>query len=406
MNIFRVLSSGKHRFREEFVSAFLAYLLSPKMDHGLGARLLIDLLQQIALKHQNPDVKKVAEQFDERLRDSLFDGEDSQIKVELEFPVKIQNSKRAFIDIVIRYQEWYIMIENKISLSSQTTDQVYHQYTGLKRELKERNIPDNKVLVIYLVPGIPGQSGWSVSEDCAEELTFKMEENDIASLVTWQPICDTDDLSIVGILREMLFQESRGNISPMTYDVRQAILSFIDFILGEFQGYPYDRTTSRVTANTQKVSKLLKSSEDIFVGLRYGMAGIIRRAWKNQHFSNERLAVKEENPHSWQYLSLKEFKILVTWAMDPEHAPLTGVRWKGRPFWTNMLYLVAKSAGSDIYIGIKGGKNALEAMNINDIKQRQSWEIRKSKKNSQWLSGKIFCNILESKGIQYESLEE
>lgn len=34
MNIFRTLALGKHTFREEFVTAFLAYLLSLRMDHG------------------------------------------------------------------------------------------------------------------------------------------------------------------------------------------------------------------------------------------------------------------------------------------------------------------------------------------------------------------------------------
>ena len=51
MNIFRTIASGKHAFREEFVSAFLAYLLSPKMDHGLGFTVLSRLLTHVAEKN-------------------------------------------------------------------------------------------------------------------------------------------------------------------------------------------------------------------------------------------------------------------------------------------------------------------------------------------------------------------
>ena len=46
MNLFRVIASGKHSFREEFVSAFFAYLLSPTMDHGLGARFFATLVNE------------------------------------------------------------------------------------------------------------------------------------------------------------------------------------------------------------------------------------------------------------------------------------------------------------------------------------------------------------------------
>lgn len=35
MNLFKVFAFGKRRMREEFISAFLAWLLSPEMDHGL-----------------------------------------------------------------------------------------------------------------------------------------------------------------------------------------------------------------------------------------------------------------------------------------------------------------------------------------------------------------------------------
>ena len=47
MNLFGVIASGKHSFREEYVSAFFAYLLSPTMDHGLGTKLLSVLTKQI-----------------------------------------------------------------------------------------------------------------------------------------------------------------------------------------------------------------------------------------------------------------------------------------------------------------------------------------------------------------------
>jgi hypothetical protein len=59
MNLFRTIASGKQAFREEFVSAFLAYLLSHKMDHGLGFIFLSKLLVEICLKTSGRSVKRI-----------------------------------------------------------------------------------------------------------------------------------------------------------------------------------------------------------------------------------------------------------------------------------------------------------------------------------------------------------
>jgi hypothetical protein len=44
MNIFKILASGDGNIKEPNLSAFLAYLLNPKGDHGLGASFLEKVL--------------------------------------------------------------------------------------------------------------------------------------------------------------------------------------------------------------------------------------------------------------------------------------------------------------------------------------------------------------------------
>ncbi len=46
MNIFKILYSGNDKVREISVSAFLAYLLNPKADHGLNDSFLKLLIQK------------------------------------------------------------------------------------------------------------------------------------------------------------------------------------------------------------------------------------------------------------------------------------------------------------------------------------------------------------------------
>lgn len=197
-------------------------------------------------------------------------------------------------------------------------------------------------------------------------------------------------MSIVGILRKLLHNEALGNISPMSYDVRQTLLAFIDFILGEFQGYPYDKTTSPLKLDKLKVSELLKSTKDFYVGIQYGMAGVITKAWKNTQFLSQELSVSED-PRGWQYLPLKDFKILTEWALNPEAKNLSGVEWNGKPFATRYLYLVAKSAGSEIFIGIQGGLEALRRMSEGEIRGRKFGRLVVAKRAGSGFLALIFA---------------
>jgi len=177
----------------------------------------------------------------------------------------------------------------------------------------------------------------------------------------------------------------------------------IDFSIGGFQGFPYDRATAKSGATDKiRVSEILKRNDEIFVGIQYGLGGTISRAWKNKDFLNQNLNVTEDANLGWQYLSLNNFKIISQWAMDPYNHSLDGIDWKGKPFGTENIYRVAKSAGKGIYIGVKGGIDKLKSMGVEEVKNRQVWEIRTEKKNAHWFSGDEFCSALEDKGVFYD----
>ena len=89
---------GKHAFREEFVSAFLAYLLSTKMDHGLNFTFLSKLLSRIAEQGNAASLKDLSEHFKCRLWENIFDENEGLPLVEPEF-----RYPGGFIDIVIKY---------------------------------------------------------------------------------------------------------------------------------------------------------------------------------------------------------------------------------------------------------------------------------------------------------------
>jgi hypothetical protein len=404
MNIFRVLASGRFPMREEVVSAYLAYLLSPKMDHGLGSAMLATLLREISRHNRVTTLEGVVRQLDHWLRDDLFGDAAGSVGVELELAYPSGTSV-GFIDVVIRCGEWFIAIENKIALASATQGQLRSQYTGLRQVLEQRGLAGHRVLMVYLVPAVRNGEGWSLAQSAQEELAFERVSGDEAVLVTWQP-SQEHAVSFIEMLRGVLGRESRGEMPPLSYDIRQSLLAFIDFALGEFQGYPYERAVvgSRET-NQRRAGDLLQTNETLFVGIQYGMAGVLRRAWRKPDFVNEHLPVSE-TPRGWQYLPLQDFKILAAWAMHPETQSLAGIVWNGKPFSTQQLYLVATSAGEGIFVGMRGGLDALKRLTPDVLRQSRTWEIDVQRRSSQWFSGAEFCAVLESKGVTYSRPED
>jgi len=409
MNIFRTLASGKNSFREEFVSAFIAYLFSPKMDHGLNFLVLSRLLVSISEKNQAASLRALADTLRCRLWESIFEEAAPQPVVELEFPY---GGGKGYIDVVIRCDNWFIIIENKIAAGSKTDGQVKDQYEGFRDALRAKDplFDNSRVLVVYLVPALHGVDGWSVPEGFHKEMDkVVLRPGDEKVLVTWQTVKSPDEepVSLVSVLRSILQDDANGSISPIGSDVRHAMLSLIDFALGEFQGYHYPKAATNKNGEPKEaVADILGREGEWFVGIKAGKAGAIESAWRNPAFLSYELTVTKDSLRGWQYLPLADFQRLVRWALNPETESLAGFKWEGKPFFTPLLYKVAKLSKSDLWIGMKGGKAALAAMSPDEIVNRSGWEMATERKSSQWFSGAEFCALLDEKGIAFESKPE
>jgi hypothetical protein len=405
MNIFRVIASGKPSFREEFVSAFFAYLISPTMDHGLGTKFLTILTKQIGERIGNRDLQVLASEFSERLRDDFFNSENSQIEVDLEFAYTLTN-KKGFVDIIVRYKDWYFLIENKILHTSKTDGQLQDQYVGVKARLEQQGEQQHRIVQIYLVPAILGQSGWMASQAFSEELQqVEYRKGDCGCIVYWQPPDDSNDLSIVGIIRNILQADMAGCISPLSYDIKQSLKSFIDFSLGEFSGYEYSKKTGASPIERLPVTRILEMDEDIYIGIQYGLGGLLEKAWRRPAFIKSGLLAVSDIPKGWQYLQLDIFKRFCLWAVNPDKTELSNMKWQGKPFGTVNLYRVAKTAGNSVYVGIRGGLAAFRKMSNEEILAKGMWEISSEKRSVSWFSGEDFCAVIEERKIQ-EVLEK
>jgi hypothetical protein len=403
LNIFRVLASGRQSVREEFVSAFLAYLLSPKMDHGLGYAFLSRLLVGVAERNDIPALKEVAANLRSRLWEDIFSEDNSLPVVELEFRVPGNRS----IDVVVKCDNWFILIENKIVQSSKTDGQLSAQYKGFMEVIEEKGLAkDSRVLVLYVVPAATAGESWTVSPGFYGELdSLKLRPFDAKALVSWQPTNDVESsCSVISIIREILRDESNGLLSPIGTEVRHALLSLIDFAMDEFHGFHYQHATSspKATVPKMKVREVLKLEGDYYVGIQHGVCGVGLRAWRNNSFLDYEVVVTDDNGRGSHYMPLRTFQILTKWSLDPDVNSLDGIEWSGAPLATATVFRAGKhGAHAALFVGIRGGLKALKALPPDQAKSRP-YQLNSKHKSKDWIPVAEFSAALEEMGVQFD----
>ncbi len=135
LKIFNILEIFKIKFSETSFSAFLAWLLNPSENHGLGDYFLKYFL--INSVKSNPETAKI------KVMDiDSLDLNDAIIKTEETF-----RTKRADITIKIEKDNFLCLIENKIK-SSESKEQT-ENYANLSKQ----KYPDfKKILYVFLTP--------------------------------------------------------------------------------------------------------------------------------------------------------------------------------------------------------------------------------------------------------------
>ena len=112
MNIFKVLASYNKSFPEEQTSVFLAWLLNPYMEHGLGFVFLKKFISKIS---DNAELKEKQKEELSKLMDKLETVLRTNENINnLDYSSDIEfNVETAVIDIVIFIENYLFSIENK-----------------------------------------------------------------------------------------------------------------------------------------------------------------------------------------------------------------------------------------------------------------------------------------------------
>jgi hypothetical protein len=177
MNIFKVLSSNDGSINEPNVSSFLAYLLDPNENHGLGSRFVESFLSPIILNNVEQYKELI---YSNRVRDL---SRNSLYQVRVQAEVKVMSSKDGNkrrtrdIDILIEIFERNLLhsvpkfsfcVENKIKDGAiiKGDNQLYEEIIGLRNYYNSplSNSPQPLVSFIFLTPTITKRAAEEFNE--------------------------------------------------------------------------------------------------------------------------------------------------------------------------------------------------------------------------------------------------
>lgn len=253
MNIFKILSSNDGSINEPNVSSFLAYLLDPTENHGLGSTFVESFLSPIILNNKEQYSELI---YEDRVRDL---SKNSRFDVRVQAEVKVVSSddgekkKTRDIDIVIELFEqaslhtlptFSFCVENKIKDGAivKGDNQLYEEIIGLKNSYVDplSNVSQPLLSFIFLTPA---KTKRATAEFDELVHTLHDESWTLPCLhMVWEE--DREPLSVVSLLIHLLEQEDKGKIDPIYEYTKHTIKSFISFIYSGFQSYKDEKVRS------------------------------------------------------------------------------------------------------------------------------------------------------------------
>ena len=232
MNIFKVLSNGDGSINEPNVSAFLGYLLDQNADHGLGDSFLSRFINSISGEEKystNSEYKIFYEQgFKSEGVKDIVD------LVLLEYSENINNGKETQFHGFVESKEKIInkiyLIENKIRPEAIKVDQLEKQYSKTKAYLEKIGVyEENKLVTVYITPIEEENTQKGVVEEFEK---FELKYPNVTSKhIFW----NNAEGNMKDLLIELLDDEAKYIIDPISEFTKQIIKSFIQFIESDFK---------------------------------------------------------------------------------------------------------------------------------------------------------------------------
>lgn len=403
MNIFKVFASAKKGFQEEYASAILAWLLNPAMEHGLGYAFLAEFLAEVG---KAEDVPSQIGDLAASLRTHLRYDSRRLVTCATFLELYVED---AFIDVVVNIevegheQNWTVAVENKIfSSSASDSRQLTREYEGLKRT-DDRRFRDRRIAMVFLVPTEHGKLDPRVEYEWSD---LRPRDPDFKALITWGG--QGGRPSISHAITSLLDKEHSGEAQPIHDTVRHTLKAMRCFIADGFLGYPYEPEQALAGLNSRTEDRLtypeLRLKTAGWVGVPHGVGGLLRimaepgglAAYTRpfQYTTKDMTSVRN-------WLPVNTFMAVAALDEGPGNHGVTWLDYeKVGPLPASLIYYVSSRTTAPFYVGIDGGKSALDGMAA-DVIDGKRWGVATKQKSEQWVEATTFRSICEGKGISW-----
>lgn len=254
MNIFKVLSSNDGSINEPNVTSFLAYLLDPNENHGLGSRFVESFLTPIVLAN-NEWYKDLI--YNNRVRDlsrnskyevrvqaevKVISSESEVVKKTRDIDIVIELFDQNFSDVVPKYS---FCVENKINDGAiqKGDNQLFDEIIGLVNYYKGSSLEKEQPLVAFIYLTHSG-SQRAINEFNELLPTLEIEGLSVPCYhLSWGGNeLESLEITIVDLLSMILKEEAIGKIEPIYDYTKHTIKSFISFIYSGFKSYKEEKS--------------------------------------------------------------------------------------------------------------------------------------------------------------------
>ena len=225
MNIFKILSTHDGKIHEPSITSLLAYLLAASEDHGLSSLLLKSFVEEC---------NKATPTFFRGIDWGQYDVV-AEAKLALDEQPNGQRKKRKTIDfdvLILFYSEanakepsHVLGIENKIKDSSRRKGQLMQEWAAL-----EKKYPKSKRFLCFLTPS------FKIDKD------FEKVPGERKIHLVWKGGAEnqSNHLSVLEMLVNILQKEQTGEIDPIPGDSKFLIKSLLAFIRADFKAQAKD----------------------------------------------------------------------------------------------------------------------------------------------------------------------
>lgn len=259
MNLFKILASGDGVVNEPNISSFYAYLLDPSEGHGLGTRVLQDLLDPLIAIAKNKDDYNELKNLN-----NLIKGKErydvwvyTEISVDLaRSDVTSQEDKSRHIDILVEIQDsnhevkYAFCIENKIRNTSGQPGQLKEEMEGLRRyyEKKKQDSENSSITptktgelqnpkfgLIYITPDLSDATNNTIFSDDTKNMDAPYVHMTWSSKFSNLPDDSEKNKYIFYHLSDILEKEGKGLSEPIFDFTKHTIKAFLAFIDSDFK---------------------------------------------------------------------------------------------------------------------------------------------------------------------------